>query len=481
MTFKRTAMAILIAAISTPAFSLPLAEELKSLLVNHPLLKSSRKAVDASDAGRNVAESSLYPRVVLSGDGGKEKVSSEGYRQDANLRLGNNGTFAPATESDLNRRKLTASVEQNLYAGGRTKANIDIAELDFQAKSNAVQVTTQDVLLEGISAYLQIGRYQTLIALAARNEETTRRQLGLENQRVERGGGIAVDVLQARARLQLVRERSVFYMQGLRDASANYQQVFGHAPDLANMEELGILAERLPGSLDAALEQGRRQNPRLREAYLDSMRAQKQIGAERSGYMPTVDLVGLHSKDKNVNAIAQRDETSLLLRFNWVLFSGLETTYRTKAASATFDAVIEREASVINKADEAIRITWNQLINGREREELLESAAGISYDVMQNRKRLRDAGKETAINVLDAEAEYYGVLSNKVNATNDTRLGSYRLLAAMGELTPESLGLVDGGRFALPVKPLTLDVGRLDGDSSSPVQQAPARNVPLGR
>ncbi|RYE74334.1 MAG: hypothetical protein EOO80_17425, partial [Oxalobacteraceae bacterium] len=114
MTFKRTAMAILIAAISTPAFSLPLAEELKSLLVNHPLLKSSRKAVDASDAGRNVAESSLYPRVVLSGDGGKEKVSSEGYRQDANLRLGNNGTFAPATESDLNRRKLTASVEQNL-------------------------------------------------------------------------------------------------------------------------------------------------------------------------------------------------------------------------------------------------------------------------------------------------------------------------------------------------------------------------------
>ncbi|WP_147383969.1 hypothetical protein [Noviherbaspirillum sedimenti] len=53
---------------------------------------------------------------------------------------------------------------------------------------------------------------------------------------------------------------------------------------------------------------------------------------------------------------------------------------------------IDREVAVVNKTDETVRIAWNQLINGREREELLASAAGISYDVMQNRKRLRDAG-----------------------------------------------------------------------------------------
>jgi adhesin transport system outer membrane protein len=471
MTFTRTALATLVVAIgtiSTPAFSIPLADELKNLLVNHPLLKSGRKSSDASDAGRNVAQASLYPKVSLSGDTGSEKISSVSYRPDSANALGNNGTITPASDSDLRRRKMTATIEQNLYAGGRSKSGIDLAELDYQSKMNGVQVTTQDVLLEGISAYIQVARYQTLIALAGRNEETTKRQLGLENQRVERGGGIAVDVLQARARLQLVRERSVFYMQGLRDAAANYQQVFGHAPDLKNMEELDIFSARLPASLEAAIEQGRQQNPRLKEAFFESKKAQKQIGVERSGYLPTIDLVGLHSKDKNANAIAQRDETSVLVKFNWVLFSGLETTYRTKAAGANFDAQIEREASVINKADESIRVTWNQLINGREREELLTSAASISYDVMQNRKRLRDAGKETAINVLDAEVEYYGVLSNKVNATNDTRIGSYRLLAATGVLTPEVLGLVPGASFALPVKPLTLDVGNLDNPAPAP-------------
>jgi adhesin transport system outer membrane protein len=461
MTIKRTAVAAFIAAIglSTQAFSMPLAEELKNLLVTHPMLKSVTKSAVAADKGRNVAASAYYPRVSISGDTGSEKISSEA--------LSNNGSVTPATETDLRRNKFTTMVEQNLYAGGRTKAATDLAEIDYSAKQNSLQVTTQDVLLEGITAYLQVARYQRLIALARRNEETTKRQLTLENERVERGGGIAVDVLQARARLQVVRERSVFYEQGLRDAAANYQQVFGHAPALAQIQDLEIFTELLPKTLETALELGRDQNPRLKEAYFESQKAQKLITSERSGFFPTIDLVGMNVQDTNANALAKRDETSLLLKFNWVLFSGLETSYRSQAAGANFQATVEREVSVINKADESVRIAWNQFINGLEREELLVSAASISYDVMQNRKRLRDAGKETAINVLDAEVEYYGVLSNKVNATNETRIGSYRLLSAIGALTPTALGL-ENGKFTLPVKPLSLDVEKFGAETATP-------------
>ena len=63
--------------------------------------------------------------------------------------------------------------------------------------------------------------------------------------------------------------------------------------------------------------------------------------------------------------------------------------------------------------------------------------------------------------MLDAVVEYYGVLANRVNALNDTRLGSYRLLAAAGALTPVTLGLHNDS-FSLPVKPLASDLGTLD-------------------
>lgn len=447
MTFKRTASFALIASmlISTSASARPLADELQLLMVEHPLLKSLRKSVSASDKGRDVAMASYFPKLTISGDTGPEEISTPGY------------------DTDLTRRRFTTTIEQNLYAGGRDAAAIDIAEIDYSAQDNNLRMTTQDLLLEGITAYVQAARYQTLIAIARRNEETTLRQSALENERVERGGGIAVDVMQARARLQLVRERRVFYEQGLRDAAANYHQVFGHAPQLSGMQDLGIFTDRMPASLDAALELTRGQNPRLKEAVLQSKRAQKQIGTERSGMHPRIDLVGTNINDSNVNAISQRDEQSLVVRFSWNLFSGMETSNRIAAAEIQHEAMLDREVAVINKVEENVRIAWNQLINGREREELLDSAAAISYDVMQNRKRLRDAGKETAINVLDAEVEYYAVLSNRLNAMYDTRIGSYRLLAAIGVLTPETLGL-GNGEFALPVKPLSLEVSALDLD-----------------
>ena len=102
---------------------------------------------------------------------------------------------------------------------------VGIAEFDFAAQENAFQATMQNTLLEALTAYLQVGRYKTLIAIAKRNEETTQRQLKLEDARVQRGGGIAVDVLQAKTRLQIARERVVFQEQGLRDAVAQYRQV----------------------------------------------------------------------------------------------------------------------------------------------------------------------------------------------------------------------------------------------------------------
>ncbi|MCU7376194.1 hypothetical protein PEC18_36765 [Paucibacter sp. O1-1] len=111
-----------------------------------------------------------------------------------------------------------------------------------------------------------------------------------------------------------------------------------------------------------------------------------------------------------------------------------------------------------NKQDETFRKDWNQFVNGREREALLDRAASISMDVMQDRTRLRDAGRGTGLSVLDAEVEYCGVLTNCVNARNDT-LGSDRLLAASGALTPTAQGL-HNDTFSLPIRPLVLDCGR---------------------
>lgn len=452
--YSMMAIAVFSAFFSDAAMSRPLLPELQQVIVEHPLIKSARKSVESSDYSRDAARSGYFPKLTISGDRGRERISSSSY-QAVNNQIDNSSVRQKPQESDLTRQKILTVIEQNLFAGGRTSALVGIAEIDFAAQENAFRTTMQNTLLEALTVYLQVGRYKTLIAIAKRNEETTQKQLRLEDARVQRGGGIAVDVLQAKTRLQIAKERLVFQEQGLRDAMAQYRQVFGHQPDLDKIQDVDTLNGHLPASLEEAIETSLQLSPVLKESVLLSQKAIKQIRLEQAGFMPTIDLVGINGHDKNANALADRDERSLLLKMNWNLFAGGETVSRSRAATANHESVLEREVNVSRKVEESVRIAWHQLVNGRERQDLLENAANISYEVMQNRKRLRDAGKETAINVLDAEVEYFGVLSNRINAMYETRVGSYRLLAAMGQLTPKLLGL-DQATFAVPVKPMEL-------------------------
>jgi adhesin transport system outer membrane protein len=470
---NQTLLALTLAAcgaslLPSAAWARPLAPELREVVIEHPLIKAARKSVEAADSNRDAAFAGYLPKLSISGDRGSEKIGSQSYNPTTTglnqLRVDSNSVTGATTSSDLARTKFSTTIEQNLFAGGRTAALVSLSDIEFSVQENSFRSTLQNTLLEAFTAYLQVARYRTLIAIAKRNEETTQRQLNLEDERVQRGGGIAVDVLQAKTRLQIAKERRVFNEQGLRDAMAIYRQVFGHEPDLEAIQDVEAMSSGIPKSLVEAIEMAHTQNPQLKEALLQSRKAAKAIELEKAGLYPTVDLVGMQSVDHNAAQQAKREETSVLFKFNWNLFSGLETMSRSKAATSGHEAAIHREASVLRKVEESVRIAWHQMVNGRERQELLENASNISFEVMRNRKRLRDAGKETAINVLDSEVEYYGVLASRVNATYDTRLGAYRLLAATGNLSPQSLGLEEA-TFAVPVKPLIIQLENPDAPS----------------
>ena len=54
---------------------------------------------------------------------------------------------------------------------------------------------------------INVLQQKRLIEMSRLNETNIQNQLNLEDERVQRGSGIAVDVLQAKSRLQLAKER----------------------------------------------------------------------------------------------------------------------------------------------------------------------------------------------------------------------------------------------------------------------------------
>ena len=93
----------------------------------------------------------------------------------------------------------------------------------------------QAVLLEAVSSYLDILRQIELTSLSQDNINTLKRQLQLEDERVQRGSGIAVDVLQSKSRLQIAKERNTAFKGALNDAKSRFTQVFGTDPIVGSM------------------------------------------------------------------------------------------------------------------------------------------------------------------------------------------------------------------------------------------------------
>ena len=68
----------------------------------------------------------------------------------------------------------------------------------------------------------------------------------------------------------------------------------------------------------------------------------------------------------------------------------------------------------------------------------------IAAEVHDARRKLREAGQETVINVLDAENEVFNAQITATDAEYDARIAVYRLILGLGRLTPVALGIQAG-------------------------------------
>ena len=412
-----------------PAYAQSLNAELSRLGETHPQIEAARKLLEAGKERENEAFGGFLPSAEFLGETGQEHVDNNAPRQG-----GDNLTER--------RDKAKISVTQNLFDGFGSSARLEVAEQTSKVLGATLDATTQAVFLEGVTAYLNVFREKRLIEVSQLNERNIQNQLRLEDERVQRGAGITVDVLQAKSRLQIARERRVAFEGRLRTATARYQQVFERSPDIAAMEDArppeGLLASSLENALSAA--RGNNPNARISEFTARANDARRDV--EKADYYPTVDLVGSAEHEDNTSGIeGARQTLSLFVRGRWEFFSGLKTKSRVAAANRTYEASKSTQRFTLRKVEEEVRIAWENLRTQRQRLALLDNAVNIAEEVLRARRQLREAGKETALNVLDAEGEVFNAQINQIEADYDSRIAVYRVLFATGLLNRRTLGI----------------------------------------
>ena len=259
---------------------------------------------------------------------------------------------------------------------------------------------------------------------------------------MQRGSGIAVDVLQAKSRLQIAKERRVNFEGALEDSVSRYNQVFNRAPDIDAMMDPVPPVDLMPGDLESAIAIAHEESPAVVNAVATVEVARERQRTVRADYYPTFDVVAEWNYEKNDDTtIGTRRDYSVLFQANWDLFTGFSTQHGVTQAAFDYGASQDNHSFVIRKVEEQMRLAWQALVTVRQRVDLLENAVNIASEVFDARQTLREAGKETVINVLDAESEIFNAQINFTSASYDQTLAIYQLLLGMGRLTPVSLGL----------------------------------------
>jgi outer membrane protein, adhesin transport system len=404
--------------------------ELEGLLASHPDIRARQKSLAAAEQGVRVAYSGYLPKLDIFGETGPQYIDSPVLTSQGG------GTWVSV--ANVAGAKLT----QHVFDGFATPSQVRTARLNMEVAEFTLDGVRQNVLFNGIDAYVEVLRQNRLAALSRESERTIMRQLHLEDERVQRGSGIAVDVLQAKSRLQLAKERRVGFEGGLADATARYIQVFAHPPEMATMEEPTPPSELLPNDLESAVETARQQNPAIDSSLGTVAVADERKRLVRSGYYPTLDVVGSANRENDNDLVrGTRTDLSVVLSATWNLFNGFATSAGVRQAALEYQAARRNHDIVARQVEEATRLAWNELTTARQRVELLDNAVAIASEVFEARQKLREAGRETVINVLDAENEVYNARINLTQASGDALLAMYRLLQGMGRLGPAELGL----------------------------------------
>jgi len=407
-----------------------LTEDLSKLLsVDHRIM-AAKASLQAARSGNEQAFSVFLPRVSLSSDAGKEVIDSPSTR------------LSGLDEQRETREKATLTITQNLFSGGANTASYNISGKQVDLAELGLANTENSVLLQGLIAYFSLKRDKKLFDLALRAEAFTKQQLKLENEKIEKGKGIALDVLQAKGRLQLAAQRRIQFQGQLDVTTTQFTHLFRFRPVLPVGAETKFEMPEIPKSLDQALTVAIENSSALAAARASVDVTKIGIDSAEAGFWPRLDLEATVNYERDAGGVKGiRRDWSVLLKASWTLFDGFGTYHGARSARSNYAASISQfDASKWQVKTELIS-SFQRFKVAEQNKELMENGLRIAEEIVSAQERMEKAGKETAINTLDAQSQLIDAKIKYTSAFYDHLLGGFSILNNMGVLTPENLGV----------------------------------------
>lgn len=396
---------------------------LAQVLATHDRILAAHSDVDAAEDRAVEAFSPLYPELDVTANYGWE---SQLKHEDAK-------TSTSFQEADL---ELT----QLLWDFGASNAAIERARLELSESKATLVGVRQSLIEEAATAYADLLRARRVLAFARRSEANILDTTGLEEARVEAGGGLSTDVLQAKTQLAEAEARRIEADGTLILAENRFRAVFGAVPEsMEAFDPIGVAEGVLPTSLEAALETAERHNTDLQLATLAEAVAMQDLRqTSREEFLPTVEAVASRKWKNNVSGtLGFKGETLAKVELSFPFNLGFTAVNTLRAAQFDHIAQTRRVGDTRRTVEEEVRNAWINLRTARMTVASRRTQADISAAFLTLARQERAYGQRSLIDVLSGETSLINALSETANAETDMINAAIALLRVTGQLRPD--------------------------------------------
>jgi TolC family type I secretion outer membrane protein len=405
------------------AHAASLYEALATAYATNPTLEAARAQLRATDEGVPQVLSEWRPTILGTAQGGHEWD-----QQNKPIEL----------DLEKNPRSFGVTVRQPIFDGFGTVAGTSLAENQVQAGRAQLTDTEQTVLLNAVTAYMNVVRDAAVLELNRNNEKVLQRQLEATQARFDVGELTRTDVAQAEASLQGAIAARIQAEGQLTASQAIYRQVIGDDPiDVKMPAEKPVL----PSSRDesVALSRG---VPDVRSAEFQERAAKDDIDVQFSDMLPTVAIEGSWQRAQDLGQLeSEEDVGSIIGQVTIPLYQAGAPDSRVRQSKQRYMQSRRLTDEALRAAEQEAVNSWTLLQTTIAQTRSFEEQVRANEIAFEGVRQEQEVGARTILDVLDAQQALLVSQVNLVSTQTDQVVAEYRLLAAGGALTAQNLAL----------------------------------------
>ncbi len=414
-------------SIPSSAFAETLKEALAAAYKYNPRLDAERARLRATDEGVAIANSGYRPRVTGNADAGWQR--SETKPQGSN-------------DGETHPKGYSVNLTQPIFQGFRVLNGVREAEANVRAGRESLRIVEQSVLLEAVTAYMDVVRDQAIVRLRENNVTVLTRELKATQDRFSVGEVTRTDVAQAEARRAAAVSQLDAARANLKTSRANYERTVGRPPH--NLQDQKPPEKLIPKSLAEAQSIGAKENPSVVGSLYREQAARHNVDRTWGELLPTVQLEAQYSHRYDSSRLIDEAETSSVTgRVSVPLYEAGETRARVRQSKHTHVSRLQEIEQNRSETQAAIISTWSLLQAARAQLESDNAQVRATQTALAGVREEERVGQRTLLDVLNAEQEALNAQVQLVTTQRNLVVASYNVLSSIGRLTAEQTYVVD--------------------------------------